>query len=95
MRKNHTCHGFYAKYQTSPLRRALGGRTGHNMGFYKADEYVRLIEYIKTQQINPFGYISVILRFHKNLKRRKTWIRLYNEENPNKTRHKSRYFYVN
>jgi len=82
MRKNHTHQGFYTRYRTSPLRRAIGGRTGHNMGGNKADEYLRLIRYINYGTVNPFGYIPVILRFYKNLKRRKTWIRLYKQEKP-------------
>ena len=81
MRKNYTRRGFYTRYQNSLLRRAMGGRTGHNMSSNKADEYIRLISYIEVNEINPFGYIPVILRFHKNLKRRKTWIRLYKRGN--------------
>ena len=81
MRKNHTRRGFYSRYQNSPLRHAIGGRTGHNMSVNKADEYSRLISYIEDNEINPFGYIPVILRFHKNLKRRKTWTRLYKQDN--------------
>ena len=82
MRKNHTRREFYTRYQTSPLRRAIGGRTGHNMSVNKVDEYSRLIRYINYGTVNPFGYILVIRRFYKNLKRRKTWIRLYKQEKP-------------
>lgn len=79
MRKNYTRRGFYSRYQNSPLRHAMGGRTGHNMSVNKVDEYTRLIYYIKYNEINPYGYIPVLSRFHKNLKRRKTWIRLYKQ----------------
>ena len=81
MRKNHTHRGFYSRYQNSPLRHAMGGRTGHNMSANKADEYSRLIYYIIYNEINPYGYIPAILRFHKNLKRRKTWTRIYKQDN--------------
>ena len=79
MRKNHTRRGLYSRYQNSPLRHTMGGRVGHNMSANKVDEYTRLIYYIKYNEINPYGYIPVILRFHKNLKRRKTWINLYKQ----------------
>lgn len=84
MKKHDTHRNFYKKFQTLPVRSTVNGRTGHNMSCNKADEYLRLIWYINHGEINPFGYIPVILRFHKNLKRRKTWIRLYKEENFNK-----------
>lgn len=82
MRKNYTRRGFYSRYQSSPLRHAIGGRTGHNMSINKVDEYCRLIRYINYGTVNPFGYIPVILRFYKNLKRRRTWMRLYKQEKP-------------
>lgn len=81
MRKNATHRNFYKKNQTSLLR--VNGRTGHNMSYNKMEEYFRLIDYVNHGEKNPFGYIPVVLRFYKNLKRRKTWIRLYKEENPN------------
>ena len=78
--KNKTYVNFYKKHRHGKTRSVLNGRTAHNMSFNKIDEYKRLTWYITYNEINPFGYIPVILRFHKNLKRRKTWIRLYKEK---------------
>lgn len=66
-------------------KNTYGGRNNSNMSPRKRDEYGWLTIYADYDEIPVWcDFYSryekeVIMRFFKNLKRRKTWLRLYEE----------------
>jgi len=81
MKREKVAHGYYHKMRKhdKKYRHLVGGRSPMNMGDMKYYEYADLLRYIHLKLEPHFGYCIVIYRFYKNMKYRKTFIRLMNK----------------
>jgi hypothetical protein len=81
MKREKTYHGYYHKTREhdKKYRYLVGGRSPMNMGDMKYYEYSKLRWYIHSGDVNPYGFCIALNRFYKNLKYRKTFIRLMNK----------------
>lgn len=80
MKREKTYHGYYHKMREhdKKYRHLVGGRSYTNMSDMKYYEYRKLRWYIRSGDVNPYGFCIALNRFYKNLKYRKTFIRLMN-----------------
>lgn len=81
MKREKMRHGYYRKAREydKKYRHLVGGRSPMNMGDMKYYEYNNLRIYIHLNLEPRFGYCIAIYRFYKNMKYRKTFIRLVNK----------------
>lgn len=81
MKKEKTYHGYYhsMRMRDKKNRYLISGRSLITMSDMKCSEYNYLRRYIKFKFKPHFGYRVAIDRFYKNLKYRKTFIRLMNK----------------
>lgn len=81
MKREKTYHGYYHRMRARDKERRhfAGGRSPMTMSDMKYYEYSDLLRYIHLKLEPRFGYCIVIYRFYKNMKYRKTFIRLMNK----------------
>lgn len=81
MKKEKTYHGYYHRMRERDKKRRylVNGRSPMNMGDMKYYEYKNLLQYIHFNWEPHCGYCIAIYRFYKNMKYRKTFIRLMNK----------------
>ena len=81
MKRNKTRRGAYrnAREHDKKYRHLVSGRSPMNMSDMKYYEYRKLRWYVHSGDVNPYGFCIALNRFYKNLKYRKTFIRLMNK----------------